>query len=60
LHGTHELLVYTDDVNILGGHINTIKKKALSEATREVGLEGNREKTIVVSYHFCAGQIMIY
>jgi hypothetical protein len=26
LSGTHQLLVYVDDVNILGGSINAIKK----------------------------------
>jgi hypothetical protein len=28
LNGTHRLLVYADDVNILGGSIHTVKKNA--------------------------------
>jgi len=28
LNGTHQLLVYDDDVNILGGRVHTIKENA--------------------------------
>ena len=28
LNGTHQLLAYADDVNILGGSVNTVKKNA--------------------------------
>jgi hypothetical protein len=47
LNYTHQLLVYADDVNILGGSIHTIKKKtqALIVASKETGLEVNAEKT---------------
>jgi hypothetical protein len=47
LNGTHQLLGYADDVNLLGGNINTTKKntETLVEATKRVGLEVNTEKT---------------
>jgi hypothetical protein len=47
LNGTHQLLVYADDVNILGGSIRTIRKnrEALIIASKEIGLEVNVEKT---------------
>jgi hypothetical protein len=41
------MLVYADDVNILGDDIDTIKKntQTLIDASKEIGLEVNTEKT---------------
>jgi hypothetical protein len=45
--GTHQLLAYADDVNIVGENIDTIQKntKALLDASKDVGLEANVEET---------------
>ena len=47
LNGTHQLLAYADDVNILGGSIRTVKEnaEAVVVATKEIGLEVNADKT---------------
>jgi len=47
LNGTHQLLVYANDVNILGGSAHTIKKnaEALVVASKVIGLEVNAHKT---------------
>ena len=46
-NGTHQLLVYADDVNILGGSVDTIKEnaEAMIVASKENGLEVNADKT---------------
>jgi len=46
INGTHQLLAYADDVNILGGIIHTLKEnaEALVAATREIGLEVSADK----------------
>ncbi|KAJ4429754.1 hypothetical protein ANN_21958 [Periplaneta americana] len=47
LNGLHQLLVYVDDVNILGENPQTIRKNAeiLVETSKAIGLEVNPEKT---------------
>jgi hypothetical protein len=60
LNGTHQLLVYADDVNIMGEHINIIKKmaQALFQTSREVGVEVSigKAKYMVLSRHQNEGQ----
>ena len=45
LNGTHHLLVYADDVNVLGGRAHTVKEnaEALVVASKEIGLEVNAD-----------------
>jgi uncharacterized protein YbcV (DUF1398 family) len=60
LNGTHQLLVYHDDVNVLGENINIVEKnaEALLDASKEIGVELNSEKTkyLFMSRHQTAGQ----
>jgi len=61
LNGTHQLLAYADDVNILGGSIHTVKESTenLVAATRKIGLEVSADKTkyMVMSRDQNAGRI---
>jgi hypothetical protein len=47
LNGTHQLLVYADDVSILGGSVHTIQgnAEALVVVSKETGIEVNDDKT---------------
>jgi hypothetical protein len=60
LNGTHQLLAYTGDVNLLGDNIDTIKKntETLIDASKEVCQEINVEKTryMLLFHHQNAGQ----
>jgi hypothetical protein len=51
-NGTHHLLVYADDMNVLGDNINTMKEntETLVVASKEVGLEINVEKISICCY----------
>jgi hypothetical protein len=48
LNGTHQLLDYADDVNLMGDNMITVKKNTgtLIAASKKVGLEIKAEKTM--------------
>jgi hypothetical protein len=60
LNGTHQLLAYADDVNLLGDNIDTIKKntESLIYTSKEIGIKINVEKTkfMLLSGHQNVGQ----
>jgi hypothetical protein len=61
LNGTHQLLSYADDVNLLGDNIDTINEntETLTDASKEVGLEVNVEKTKICWCHVTRMQAKI-
>ena len=44
LNSTHQLLIFADDVNILGGNLRTIEGKNLLVASKEIGMKTNADK----------------
>jgi len=52
LNGTHQLLVYADDVNILGGSVRTVKEngEALVVVSIETGQEVNADKSMYCTW----------
>jgi hypothetical protein len=52
LNGTHQLLVYADNVNIVGGSIRTVKEnaEAFVVASKEIVLEVSANKLSTWSY----------
>jgi hypothetical protein len=60
LNGTYQLLVYTDDINILGGRVHTVKNnaEAIVVVSEEIGLEvnGDKNKYMVMSRDQNAGR----
>jgi hypothetical protein len=60
LNGTHQLLAYADEVNLLRANIDTIKKntETLIDASKEVELEINVKKTkyMLLSRHQNVGR----
>jgi hypothetical protein len=47
LNGTHQLLACADDFNVMAENVDTLKEntEALLDASKEVGIEVNQEKT---------------
>jgi hypothetical protein len=60
LNVKHQLLVYTDDVNLLGDSVNPKKgnSETLLEASRDIGLDINTKRTkyMIMPHHPNSGQ----
>jgi hypothetical protein len=60
LNGAHQLLVYADDINLLGDITNTRRENTEThlEASRDIGLEINAKRTkyAIISRHQNSGR----
>jgi outer membrane lipopolysaccharide assembly protein LptE/RlpB len=60
LNGTHQLLAYADDVNLLGNNRDATKKntETLTDASMEAGIEvtANKTKYMLLTRHQNVGQ----
>jgi hypothetical protein len=60
LNGTHQILAYAEDVNLLGDNKDTLKKntETLIDPSKKAGLETNVKKTIcmLLARYWKAGQ----
>jgi hypothetical protein len=52
-NGTHRLLAYADDVDLLGDNIDTIKKNTenLIDASKELGINVEKTKYMLLCRH---------
>jgi hypothetical protein len=57
LNGTHQLLVYADDENLLGDNMDT-NTESLTDSSKEIGVEVNVENTkyMLLCHHQNTGQ----
>jgi hypothetical protein len=62
LNRTHQLLHYADDVHLLGDNTDTIKKntETLIDASKEVNIEANGNKTIYVCMYVCIHKFIFH
>jgi len=60
VNGTHQLLLYADDVYSLDENIKTAKTQKLLETSKEFGVEMKSEKTkyMLMFLHLSSGRII--
>ena len=56
LNGTHQLLVYAEDVNILGGSVHTVKENAEALVVATKDINADKTKYMIMSRDQDAGR----